>query len=890
MSSRVEKKNLLGIKNKITLAFILFLVLPILIILISSWSTLNGLGNQVSVISGTALENEEYRSIDETTLTKTSFIDEFFSKKANDINTLKNFAEDLFKGVIDANYIDSYYHNDTPIGLDYVYSNIYDRIVSFDASMYFLPNDVSLTSESVHNRDISAHLDVMFRQLEENDPDYAWRYMGFEEQGMFRCFPFNEWTNPSYDPRARPWYLATVAANETIFTEPYIDAQGLGLMITVASPVHYINGTRIGVIAADITIGTLNTAVLDTEILETGYAFLIDIDGNTVSHPNLIGDDINTPINDATLEGSGFSYLLSTIQSNNQGSGTFSKGGETWYANFQTVDTTGYKFVVVVPENEIIGPALSIQDRIQQMVTRQVLILILILGIAVVIIGITSNLVSKQIVNPITSLTKMMNFISKGSFSREIPVEARSSQDEISMLTASFQNLVTMLRLGNTDYYRGDLELAAKNYSKAMEIFRIAENKKGVGICANNLGNIHRIRGDYSSAEEAYQLAIKIALETQADEYLPKRYNNIAQLYADSENFQLATEYFKRAINAAEKSKDDSALALIYRNFGLLKHIIGDTENGLEMIKNAMEIDTKSKNALGTAYSEFYLGKIFFAQEDSRAEEYLKSALEKAVKVDDKRLLLNIYSQLEQLYDNQRNRALTHEMRAQWNKLRMSLVQKKLVIFVIDVSGSMEGTRIKAARKGALEIYENQINPQDEVAIIVFDSRIEILMPPTRKGGNEEYIYKIISGIHNTPYQTAFYDALGHALKFVNDRMTDEHKWIIAFTDGLDNDSQNYNIDDRKYQGALKFLNSDKRMGLNEYINQNLIAMKLILIGIGDELLPNERKFKALCETNEQGRYIPLYDTGSAREAIKKAFLKVSELMAQINVEEFIEE
>ncbi len=375
MSSRVQKKNLLGIKNKITLAFILFLVLPILIILLISGGTLSGLGNQVSEISGTALEDEEYRSINEVTLAKTSYIDEFFSKKGNDINTLKNFAEDLFNEVINASYVESYYHNESHVGLDYVYSSVYDRVVSFDASMYFLPNGVALTAESEKNRNISAHLDVMFRQLEENDPDYAWRYMGFEEQGMFRCFPFNEWTNPSYDPRARPWYIATVAANDTIFTEPYIDAQGLGLMITVASPVHYKNGSRIGVIAADITIGTLNTAVLDTEILETGYAFLIDTNGDTVSHPNLIGDAINTPINNAQLEGSGFSSILSTILSNNQGDGSFTKGGEIWYANFQTVDTTGYKFVVVVPENEIVGPALSIQDRIKQMVTRQVLIL-----------------------------------------------------------------------------------------------------------------------------------------------------------------------------------------------------------------------------------------------------------------------------------------------------------------------------------------------------------------------------------------------------------------------------------------------------------------------------------------------------------------------------------
>ena len=79
-------------------------------------------------------------------------------------------------------------------------------------------------------------------------------------------------------------------------------------------------------------------------------------------------------------------------------------------------------------------------------------------------------------------------------------------------------------------------------------------------------------------------------------------------------------------------------------------------------------------------------------------------------------------------------------------------------------------------------------------------------------------------------------------------------------------------------------------MGLNEYTNQNLMALKLIIIGIGRELIPYEARLKGLCESNEQGKYISVQDTAQARIAIQQAFEKVSELISQINTEEFVEE
>ena len=163
-----ENKNqrLFGIKNKITIAFILFLIVPIVVIVAVSAGNMGILGADVAEISGAALESEEYRSMTEVTKTKSAYIDEVFTKKGNDINTIAQFAQDIFNERIDVNYIPSYYHTELPMELTYENSTEYGGIrVSFDASMYFLPSTSSLTVGAIYFRDKSAHLDVMFKQL-----------------------------------------------------------------------------------------------------------------------------------------------------------------------------------------------------------------------------------------------------------------------------------------------------------------------------------------------------------------------------------------------------------------------------------------------------------------------------------------------------------------------------------------------------------------------------------------------------------------------------------------------------------------------------------------------------------------------------------------------------
>ena len=71
------------------------------------------------------------------------------------------------------------------------------------------------------------------------------------------------------------------------FTPPYIDAAGMGLMITASKSVYSDDGHLQGVVGYDITMSYLLN-FFDESVTENSYAFLLNANnGNVLYHPNL---------------------------------------------------------------------------------------------------------------------------------------------------------------------------------------------------------------------------------------------------------------------------------------------------------------------------------------------------------------------------------------------------------------------------------------------------------------------------------------------------------------------------------------------------------------------------------------------------------------------------
>jgi len=387
-------------------------------------------------------------------------------------------------------------------------------------------------------------------------------------------------------------------------------------------------------------------------------------------------------------------------------------------------------------------------------------------------------------------------------------------------------------------------------------------------------------------------------------------------------------------------------VASTYHNMALVEMDLNNADKAMTLLEDAEAIDITIKNSYGLARRYDAMGLVLmrdgrYSQAQSRFDEAQKTA--KSIGYD--RSLAYIHYHEGELYqvqgkwrkaEGEYNDAIkfgqatdelwlvvfamqrvadvldelnkpSHDMRRKAEKLKRSILFKKSVTFVIDYSGSMQAqSRIKAAVNGAKEILASQVNPQDAVSIIIFNSSYREILPLTIKGGradDEGKIVKALDSLKYPNYATAFYDALGRALEELNKIESSEHRWVIALTDGQDNSSDTYSLD--ALEGIFSEKDRIKRkrpLTIEGFVRDNHLDVNLIVIGVGQELaspvdtkkrlksrktgrkMTTEELLESICESIPQGQYLSVVDSANVRLDIEKAFEKIGVLMAQLEV------
>jgi tetratricopeptide (TPR) repeat protein len=904
------------------IAFLLLLILPVTFlaglntveIVITSDSNANDSAN--------ALKEEELANLDRLAADEGVFIEETFQQYVSEVTMLDNYTEALFSNEINATTRRSYYWNEIgyPGREGVPNTDYYDSPdISFDVSCYYLPpsqipggnainfdpdTDLSLEMERVINT--SSNMDTMFINMHEANQDYVWIYGAFEEEHIFRNYPFDnliyflEWNEDgsAFDHYMYDWYqnAKDLIGDQTAFTSPYFDV--VGLLITVSRPIRYPDGSLIGVVAADIKLETLKTSVLGLKVLENGYAFLLDDTGEPISHPSIdegLAIDEGVPsitVLENPQNSADFNGILNNMKSGQKGRDSFQKGGNKWYISYYPINTLGshnYSLALVVPEADIIAPAVIIQNKITTLAFFQAVLFLLLLLVVIVVIVFVGAFISRKIVEPIKELTRMVRYISGGDLSRDLRGNSAEMGQEVGMLHTSFNNLLTSLRFGNTDYYRGDLDRAFQNYRKALELFTTTKNKRGVAVARNNLGNIYRAWNDFDNAFKNYQEAIDIGQEQGDKKGLASRYNNLALLYLERENYSTAIDILENARKIDEEIGNKKGIAARYENLGLVYQKMDDFQTAEDYYKRSIDISKASKDSWSLANASISIGSLYLDMDRlEEAREYIEEALSIAKTTEDVQLALLCLDKLSRVYDMLDLRAESHKTRVRAEELRKRLANAKSVLFVLDYSGSMSGRRIKAARRGALSVLRSQINPQDEVGIVVFNHQSRVLLDLTTMEGNEDRIEDTIRNLRYPESVTAFYDAVGDGIEILERKMGNEQKWLIALTDGEDNSSKLYTIKD-KSSSFLERLFPSIKLGLRSipgYIRETLLNINLIIIGVGSEVFAIERDLKQLCADSPRGKYISLAG-GDVDVTIEEAFEAVSEEMARVEVEGF---
>jgi serine phosphatase RsbU (regulator of sigma subunit)/HAMP domain-containing protein len=237
----------------------------------------------------------------------------------------------------------------------------------------------------------------------------------------------------SYDCRKRPWFLRAQWSDSTVFTEPYVDAQTGAMVITIARRVRKA-GRLVGVLAADIRISRVVDIVRRYRIGEGGYAFLLDGQGDFVSHPcGELQPRTEGLTNVRSLPYGGYTELLDSFADGApQAREMRDRDGREAYFLLSRVPSNGWFFGVSLPREDYRKPLRSLMAGFVL-----AFLLSMLLG-ALIMLRLVAGMV-----RPIRSLTETIRAFSGGDLDARTKVE---SEDEIGELGRAFNGMADTIR------------------------------------------------------------------------------------------------------------------------------------------------------------------------------------------------------------------------------------------------------------------------------------------------------------------------------------------------------------------------------------------------------------------------------------------------------------
>jgi len=365
-----------------------------------------------------------------------------------------------------------------------------------DASFYFIVSGVT-PGPGTGEIAFSSRIDEIFIPILEHDANLDSIYLG-TETGLFRGYPWLGDLPASYDHRKRSWYGAAVAAGDTIWTAPYISAAVNELIVTVASPFYSSDKRLIGVVEADVTLKALSEQIVNTQIGEKGYAFLVDNEGNVICRPGLLegtGDwkdeqqfqNLFTTA-DAYLGGIARAMIEGKSGIRRCSSDPVGIGGGEKYIAYAPIASTSWSLGVVMPVTEITAPARATRDRIDgaatasreqidHRITRALGIMAVLFIAMIVIVALASRALSRRITRPLLTLAQGARVIGSGDLDHRIELatgdETQDLAETVNRMTADLKDYVATLAAATAARERIESELTIAREIQASMLPRV---------------------------------------------------------------------------------------------------------------------------------------------------------------------------------------------------------------------------------------------------------------------------------------------------------------------------------------------------------------------------------------------------------------------------------
>lgn len=261
-----------------------------------------------------------------------------------------------------------------------------------------------------------------------------------------------------YEADSREWYQKAkeVQGGQVIYTDVIRDIHGEGDCIVCASPVR-VDGRVVAVAGVGSYLNTVKRAVLNTDVGEEGYAFLVNENGQVMVSGRMEGETAAYAEKDADLRKSMNEQLSEAaflMLEGRTGSQKLTLDGQEVYLAYAPLKRLGWSFVTVLNVEEIVEPARKSQELILAL-TEQVsgtqnttirgmlLYFCLMMAALSVSISLAGTLFSRKLTKPIHRLTEEVARMDGGNLDYRIQIY---TGDEVEELGRAFNKMTAQVQ------------------------------------------------------------------------------------------------------------------------------------------------------------------------------------------------------------------------------------------------------------------------------------------------------------------------------------------------------------------------------------------------------------------------------------------------------------
>ncbi|OLS02635.1 methyl-accepting chemotaxis protein [Tissierella creatinophila] len=239
-----------------------------------------------------------------------------------------------------------------------------------------------------------------------------------------------------YNPSEKDWYKNAKETEDFYVTEPYIDRDTGGIVVSISKAFKTKEG-RAGVIGVDIDLNHINEYIENVNLSNGSYAFLMDGNGNIISHANKDFNPTTEKIKNVKELADGKLVKIMNLKER--------KIKDRIFKDYDGVEKLLF-FNDMRETNWRVGTAVSLNDSLG--IVNNVLKATIITAVIILIIaGGLSYIIANTIAKPITRASLIAGNIGKLDLTDKIDEESLARKDEIGVLARAFKNVIDKLSI-----------------------------------------------------------------------------------------------------------------------------------------------------------------------------------------------------------------------------------------------------------------------------------------------------------------------------------------------------------------------------------------------------------------------------------------------------------